>query len=169
MARDLARLMAPILPMTADEVWESIPGQEGQSVHLTLFPAVDGSIEDRKLWSALLEARATVMKALEEARAAKKIASSLEARVEVAAPSAVLAPLREYQAQGRVFPGNLANLFIVSDVTLADHDGPLTVRVERARGAKCERCWTYSENVGKLPAHPAVCERCAAVLEGLGR
>src|SRR5882672_7071861 len=55
MARDLARLMAPILPMTADEVWESIPGQEGESVHLALFPDVDGSIEDRKLWSALLE------------------------------------------------------------------------------------------------------------------
>ncbi len=168
-ARDLARLMAPILPMTADEVWESIPGQEGESVHLALFPDVDGSVEDRKPWSALLEARAVAMKALEEARAAKRIASSLEARVEVAAPSAVLEPLREYQAQGRVFPGNLANLFIVSDVTLTDGEGPLTVRVERARGAKCERCWTYSENVGKLPAHPAVCERCAAVLEGLGR
>ncbi|HET6898026.1 MAG TPA: isoleucine--tRNA ligase [Vicinamibacteria bacterium] len=169
MARDLARLMAPILPMTADEVWQSIPGAEVESVHLALFPDVDGSIEDRKLWSALLEARAAVTKALEEARAAKKIASSLEARVEVAAPSALLEPLREYQAQGRVFPGNLANLFIVSDVTLTDAEGALSVRVERARGAKCERCWTYSENVGKLPAHPAVCERCSAVLEGLGR
>jgi isoleucyl-tRNA synthetase len=169
MARDLARLMAPILPMTADEVWQSIPGQEGQPVHLALFPDVDGSIEDRKLWSALREARAVVTKALEEARAAKKIASSLEARVEVAAPSAVLEPLREYQAQGRVFPGNLANLFIVSEVTLTDAEGAMAVRVERARGAKCERCWTYSENVGKLPAHPAVCERCSAVLQGLGR
>jgi isoleucyl-tRNA synthetase len=54
-------------------------------------------------------------------------------------------------------------------VTLTDREGQLAVSVERARGAKCERCWTYSENVGKLPAHPAVCERCAAVLEGLGR
>jgi isoleucyl-tRNA synthetase len=68
MARDLARLMAPILPMTADEVWESIPGQEGESVHLALFPSVEGSIEDRKSWGALLEARVTAMKALEEAR-----------------------------------------------------------------------------------------------------
>jgi isoleucyl-tRNA synthetase len=169
MARDIARLMAPILPMTADEVWEAIPGQEGESVHLTLFPAVDGPADERKGWSEMLEARTVVMKALEEARAAKRIASSLEARVELAAPSATLAPLREYQTLGRTFPGNLANLFIVSEVTLSDADGPMTVRVERARGNKCERCWTYSENVGKLPAHPAVCERCAAVLEGLGR
>jgi isoleucyl-tRNA synthetase len=169
MAGDLARLMAPILPMTADEVWEAIPGQEGESVHLALFPAVDGPADERKGWPALLDARAAVTKALEEARAAKRIASSLEARVEVAAPPAVLAPLREYEKQGRSFPGNLASLFIVSGVTLTDSDGPLTVRVERARGAKCERCWTYSENVGKLPVHPAVCERCAEVLEGLGR
>ena len=169
MARDLARLMAPILPMTADEVWESIPGQEGESVHLTLFPAAPGPADERKNWAAMLEARTVVMKALEEARAAKRIASSLEARVEVAAPAATLERLREYQALGRAFPGNLANLFIVSEVTLSDVDGPMTVSVERARGRKCERCWTYSENVGKLPAHPAVCERCAAVLEGLGR
>jgi isoleucyl-tRNA synthetase len=169
MAGDIARLMAPILPMTADEVWEAIPGVEDGSVHLALFPSLDGPADAPHGWSALLEARAAVTKALEEARAAKLIASSLEARVEVSAPAAVLAPLRAYQAQGRVFPGNLANLFIVSDVTLADSEGPLTVRVDRARGAKCERCWTYSENVGRLPAHLAVCERCAAVLEGLGR
>jgi isoleucyl-tRNA synthetase len=37
--------------------------------------------------------------------------------------------------------------------------------VTRAPGAKCERCWTFSEKVGHLPIHPAVCERCAAVLE----
>jgi isoleucyl-tRNA synthetase len=138
-------------------------------VHLALFPRADGPTQEWKGWPGLLEVRAAVTKALEEARAAKRIASSLEARLEIAAPAAVLAPLREHEATGRVFPGNLANLFIVSGVALLDADGPLTVRVERARGAKCERCWTYSENVGRLPAHPAVCERCAAVLEGLGR
>jgi isoleucyl-tRNA synthetase len=65
-----------------------------------------------------------------------------------------------------VFPGNLANLFIVSSVALQEGEGPLAVAVERAPGSKCERCWTYSENVGRLAVHPAVCERCAAVLEG---
>ena len=166
-ALDLARLMAPILPMTADEVWAAIPGHGGDSVHLAVFPRVDGPAEERKGWGALLEARAAVTKALEDARAARLIASSLEARVEVAAPAAALAPLRAYEAQGRVFPGNLANLFIVSGVSLAEADGPMAVRVERARGSKCERCWTFSENVGRLSAHPGVCERCAAVLEEL--
>jgi isoleucyl-tRNA synthetase len=63
-----------------------------------------------------------------------------------------------------VFPGNLANLFIVSEVRLEDADGPLEVRVEHAAGRKCERCWTWSARVGTLPAHPGVCERCNEVL-----
>jgi isoleucyl-tRNA synthetase len=115
-------------------------------------------------WSELLEARAAVTKALEEVRAAKRIASSLEARVELRGPAAVLAPLRRHDGQSSVFPGNLANLFIVSKVSLSEAD-VLSVAVDRAPGTKCERCWTYSENVGRQAAHPGVCERCAPVLE----
>jgi len=168
-AEDITVLMAPVLPFTADEVWPLLPGRQGESVHRQRFPEVqpaEASVLER--WSVLLEARETVLKALEEARAAKQIAASLEARVILRGPAAVLSPLRTHEAASTVFPGNLANLFIVSRVDLAEADGTsaLTVTVERAPGSKCERCWTYSENVGRLAAHPAVCERCAAVLEG---
>jgi isoleucyl-tRNA synthetase len=166
-ASDLTRLLAPVLPLTADEVWGLVPGTHG-SVHLAVFPEPEAPDEGvLKRWDALLEVRAAVMKALEEARAARLIASGLEAQVTLRGPAAVLAPLREHEAASRVFPGNLANLFIVSKVALAEAEGPLAVAVERAGGSKCERCWTYSEKVGKLPVHPGVCERCAAVLEGL--
>ena len=37
--------------------------------------------------------------------------------------------------------------------------------VEHAAGAKCERCWTWSEKRRPLAAHPGVCERCAQVLD----
>jgi len=163
---DLARLMAPVLPFTADEVWPLVPGPRAESVHAAFFPAEEGA-DDLVLarWSALLDVRAAVTKALEEARAAKRIASSLEAQVEVKAPAAVLAPLRAHEEKSTVFPGNLANLFIVSAVRLVEADGPLSVAVERAAGGKCERCWTYSANVGRLAAHAGVCERCAGVLE----
>jgi isoleucyl-tRNA synthetase len=164
-ARDLALLLAPVLPFTTDEIWPLIPGAQG-SVHVAVFPEVEAAEEavvDR--WAALLEARAVVTKALEEARAGKQIAASLEARVEVRGPAAALAPLRAHEEESTVFPGNLANLFIVSKVDLAEAEGPLAVKVGPAPGRKCERCWTYSENVGRLPVHPAVCERCAAVLE----
>ena len=114
-------------------------------------------------WAELLDVRSAVTKALEEARNAKLCAASLEARVTVKAGAATLLALRRHEEKGRVFPGNLANLFIVSRVDLAEGEG-LAVEVGRAAGSKCERCWTYSENVGRLSVHPGVCERCAAVL-----
>jgi isoleucyl-tRNA synthetase len=134
-------------------------------VHLSIFPEPKepGPTGD---WPVLLDVRSVVTKALEEERAAKRIAGSLEARVVVRAPADVLARLRRHEEQSTVFPGNLANLFIVSQVTLAESDGPVTVEVARASGSRCERCWTYSENVGRLEIHPGVCERCAAVLAG---
>ncbi len=166
MAGDLARLMAPVLPFTADEVWPLVPGTTEPTVHVTVFP--DAEPADEALlgrWQQLLDVRAAVTKALEEARAAKQIAASLEAAVLVRAPQATLARLREHEAASTVFPGNLANLFIVSKVELLQSDA-LSVDVARAAGAKCERCWTYSANVGRASVHPGVCERCAAVLEG---
>jgi len=166
-ASDLTRLLAPVLPVTADEVWGLIPGAS-DSVHLAVFPEPEAADEAvLRRWEALLAVRAAVMKALEESRAARTIASGLEAQVGIRAPAAFLAPLRDHEAASGVFPGNLANLFIVSKVALAEADSPLTVTVERAGGGKCERCWTYSEKVGKLPVHPGVCERCGAILEGL--
>jgi isoleucyl-tRNA synthetase len=166
-ARDLALLLAPVLPFTTDEVWPLVPGHQG-SVHTGLFPkaeAVDQELLAR--WQGLLETRAVVTKALEESRTAKEIAASLEARVEVRGPAAAITPLRAHQSASTVFPGNAANLFIVSEAVLIEGEGPLSVRVEKARGAKCERCWTYSPKVGQLAAHPGVCERCAPVLEAL--
>ena len=165
MALDLAALMAPVLPFTSEEVWALIPGHPTESVHVAIFPEPKdpGPTGD---WPDLLEVRSIVTKSLEEERAAKRIAGSLEARVVVHAPSAVLAMLRRHEEQSTVFPGNLANLFIVSRVTLAESDGPVTAEVFRADGSRCERCWTYSENVGRLGIHSGVCERCAAVLAG---
>jgi isoleucyl-tRNA synthetase len=166
-AQDLTLLFAPVLCYTADEVWPLIPASAG-SVHAGLFPeaeAADASVLAH--WQPLLEARAVATKALEEARAQKQIAASLEAQLELRGSTEQLEPLRRYEALSRAFPGNLANLFIVSRVVLAEAPGPLTVAVARAPGRKCERCWTFSENVGALAAHPAVCERCAPVLEAM--
>jgi isoleucyl-tRNA synthetase len=164
---DVTRLMAPVLPFTADEVWGLVPGRAGETVHTASFPApepVDEALV--QLWQGtLVTARDLVLKKLEEARASKTIASGLEARVKLTGSAEALAPLRRYEEKSTVFPGNLANLFIVSGVTLAETSGPLAATVERAAGVKCERCWTYSEKVGQLQVHSGVCERCAAVLE----
>ena len=164
-ARDLCLLLAPVLPFTTDEAFTLLPGGGAGAVHLALFPgreAVDEALLAR--WAALLDVRAEVNKALEDARASKLLAASLEAAVTLRGPARALEPLRAFDATGTVFPGNLANLFIVSAVSLEEAEGPLSVAVARAPGAKCERCWTWSPGVGSQPVHPGVCERCAEVL-----
>jgi isoleucyl-tRNA synthetase len=169
-ADDLCRLMAPVLPFTADEVWACLPGDRDPSVHLSRFPETTPPIQaTADYWPALREVRELVLRSLEEDRAAKRIGTSLEARVVLVAPRTSLAPLKQYEGENPGFPTNLANLFIVSKVELREQeDAPgLTVEITRAEGNKCERCWTYSKNVGRQGVHPGVCERCAAVLEGL--
>jgi isoleucyl-tRNA synthetase len=166
-ARDLCLLLAPVLPFTTDEAFGMLPPSGGGcgSVHLALFPAAEPA-DDALLsrWASLLDVRAEVNKVLEEARAAKHLAASLEAAVVIRGHEAALVPLRAFDGLSSVFPGNLANLFIVSRVTLEAGEAPLSISVAHAPGAKCERCWTWSEKVGTLAAHPGVCERCAEVL-----
>ncbi len=164
-AGDLCLLLAPVLPFTADEAYSLLPGATPGAVHVALFPNREDADEDTLArWASLLDARNEVNKVLEDARSRKEVAASLEARVTLRGPAQALAPLRSFAARGRVFPGNLENLFIVSAVALEEADGALAARVVHAPGRKCERCWTWSEKVGTLAVHPGVCERCAEVL-----
>jgi isoleucyl-tRNA synthetase len=166
-AVDLARLIAPVLPFTADESWPFLRAEDA-NVHLGLFPTAEPADEALlSRWSALLDTRAAVLKALEPMRAAKTIASGLEADVVVHAPAPILATLRAYEQPSARTPGNLANLFIVSGVRLETGD-TLSVTAAPAAGKKCDRCWTYSTEVGGQSVHPGVCARCAAVLEAMG-
>jgi isoleucyl-tRNA synthetase len=163
--QDLALLVAPILPFTAEEVWAEVPGRK-DSVHVALFPKEEApDAEVLASFGRLLDARLLVTKSLEELRASK--ASSLEARVVLRGSDEALEPLKRYDAAGPSFPGNLASLFITSAVTLAPGPGALEVEVARAEGKKCERCWNLSSRVGTFPIHPDVCERCASVLGAL--
>ena len=131
-AKDLATLLSPVLTFTTDEVYPLIPGCHG-SVHEALFPEAekaDPAVLDG--FAPLLEARALVTKALEDARAQKLCASSLEAAVTVRGTKEALAPLRAHEQIQSPFPGNLANLFIVSKVTLEEGAGAPTLRCSPA-------------------------------------
>jgi isoleucyl-tRNA synthetase len=173
-ASALARLLAPILVFTTDEVWKYLPRESGApaEVHLSLFPhrdeclrLPDETLESR--WSHLLEVRDAVLKSLERARGAKEINSGLEARVELSADGELAPLLRDYAAW-------LPALFIVSQVELANGNSPaaagsetprrLGVTIHRAQGKKCERCWNYSVRVGESADYPTICERCVAAL-----
>jgi isoleucyl-tRNA synthetase len=169
----LVRLMAPILSFTAEEIWAHLPagGRTRSSIHLAEFPdppewwELPGDRVTR--WDRLFDARAHVARALEKARAAKVIGSSLEALVTLYAD----VPLRDELRRG---VQNLPALFIVSDVAIQSFaDRPaaaealtpqLAALVTRAPGTKCARCWIYRADVGRNPDRPDVCGRCARVL-----
>jgi len=172
-ASALVRLIAPLVAFTAEEVWKHMPKVQGdpESVHMAFFPAADGLEkafdEPRsKDWERLLALREEVLKSLEQARVAKTISSALEARVTLTANDDLAALMTKYASI-------LPSLFIVSQVELATtpEGGPdgLHVQVERARGAKCERCWNYSTHVGENADYPTFCERCVAALAEIER
>ena len=50
----------------------------------------------------------------------------------------------------------------------AGMDG-LQIKIDRALGTKCERCWNYSTHVGENADYPTVCERCVAALTEIER
>lgn len=166
----LVGLMAPILSFTAEEIWGFMPAdpKRAPSVLLSDFPAVDPALRDPGLaadWETLLAVRSAVTKTLEPLRGAGEIGQSLAADVRIAATGQIADLLASRR-------GMLAEIFIVSRVTLAPEgslDGPLlapgvTVVAQRAAGERCPRCWNYRDDVGRNPAVPAMCGRCAGVL-----
>ena len=165
----LARMLATILAFTADEIWENLPADEREprppSVHLAQMPAAGNADNSEWLtsWAHLFGYRDIVLGKLEEARIAKAIGSSLEARVEISAGSGAYDKLKRHA-------DDLRYIFIVSEVTLAEPNvemaaDEIAVTVARAHGEKCERCWNYSTRVGESSKYPTVCERCVAALE----
>jgi isoleucyl-tRNA synthetase len=165
--------MAPLLPFTAEEIWEHMPAHSDKapSVHLTLLPEVNSQWKDANLakkWQTILNVRAEATKALEEARTAKKIGHPLDAAVTISVKEDLYNLLEPYA-------DDLRFIFIVSSVSLLKDkklDGSfesekmegLSIKIEVARGEKCERCWIHEMSVGSDSEHPTICERCQKAL-----
>ncbi len=157
----LARLLAPVLSVTMDELWRLLPGEREESVHMALFPRDLDQWKDAPLlerWSKLVDVRDRVNLQLEEKRKDKTITANLSARV-VLAPDAETRPLLE---QYREF---LPALFGVSEVDLKPSSPEaLKPSVEKAGGTKCERCWRYVAEVSSEPDRAGLCSRCVEAL-----
>jgi isoleucyl-tRNA synthetase len=153
----LARLLAPVLSVTMDELWRILPGPREESVHMALFPRdleqwKDDALLDR--WSKLSAVRDQVNLKLEEKRKDKTIAANLSARVRVGADGPHATVLQQYA-------DFLPTLFGVSDVELTSGSD---VTVERAAGQKCERCWRYVPTVSSEQDRAGLCPRCVEAL-----
>lgn len=162
---DFTKLLAPILCFTSQEIWSYVPKMPGMKDYVVFeqMPEAKPAAgeEFTAKWDRIMAIRDDVKKVLEQARADKKIGSSLEAALTLYCNEDVYAFLNAIPMD------ELADLFIVSQVNLEQGEGGvkgivegLGVQAEHAAGAKCLRCWKYEAAVGEN----GLCPRCAKVL-----
>jgi len=170
----MARLLAPILTFSAEEIWAHLPQYEGkaESVHMAQFPEPNETYMNKELgqkWQNLVNLKGEVSKAIEIARQKKIVGHSLDSRVELFVPDSLKKIIADYEQ-------DMKALLIVSDIAILDEDSiaepyestefaGLKIGVSKAPGQKCERCWNYSSTVGANADHPTICERCLGNLE----
>jgi isoleucyl-tRNA synthetase len=183
----LVRMLAPLIPFTADEVYLRMPGRTADSVHLLTLPEAQPQLTDAAFearWELFLELRGQALKLLEHMRQGGTIGAPLEARIDIGTDGGNWTEtLRSSQAL-------LKELLIVSEIGIlsdaevteikARAEGAQEFRTDgqfgrittsppgvflgqRAAGTKCQRCWCYYHDAG----HPDLCERCRAVVRTL--
>jgi isoleucyl-tRNA synthetase len=166
--------MAPVLPFTAEEVWFYMPSvkDKEESINLALLPKVDDTCKNATLagrWNRILEVRGEVTKSLEAARAQKLIGHSLDASVSISAGGELYDLLHPYREE-------LRSIMIVSSVSLLKEEKlagafesetfkGLKIRIEKAAGEKCDRCWVHDVSVGSNTEHATICNRCLAAFK----
>ena len=176
----MAKLFAPILAFTCDEIWQAMPHLDSDDKRNVLLnqmvqPYTEYDLGDMISWASLRLLRDGVNAALEKARADKKIGKALEAHVTLVCDEQGKGNLESIRAH---FEEMWADLFIVSDVEVSDDaalyaegsDTPIAgvrVIVTEAKGTKCLRCWKHHTLVGANEQFPELCPRCAAVVAKL--
>jgi isoleucyl-tRNA synthetase len=164
-AQGLLRAMAPFLSFTAEEAWKIFqPGSDTIFAETYYrYPDVPGAEAMLAKWSLLRTVRGNVTKALEEARVANQIGSSLQAEVRICASGAAYDALASLN-------DDLKFVLITSaaEVVKVDSEADEGVEVVASKYLKCERCWHYRAEVGAHPEHPTLCGRCVSNLFGEG-
>lgn len=168
----LVRIISPVLSFTAEEIWERIPAslKDEESVHLASWIDPNPAYKNEELakkWEKIAHLRKEVNKKIEAQRQEGLIGHSLDARVLLNITNDDYSFLKDYTED------EVSDLFIVSQTKFVDDElenseiEGISIGVTKALGKKCERCWKYSEEVGKDERYPDVDPRCAKVLAEL--
>jgi len=177
-AEALVRWLAPMLSFTAEEIWQHLPGERGESVLFETWydglAATQGSPEQRRWWGDLLAIRESASRVLEGMRKAEQIGAALEAKLAIHADEATLARYAPAAEELRFF-------FITSEARLSPLAGKpadaVQVGLDGAEAwvsatvssaIKCVRCWHRRDDVGSHPEHPELCSRCVSNVGGPG-
>ncbi len=172
--------MAPVLSFTAEEAWKYLSGEEDSSVFFQGIPSLpDNSLSDQevKYWDSIWRIRGEITKALEFARREKRIGLALDAKVLLVLPEDTGLELNDELKETLKLVTIVSQFEIVDGFTKEQEEEGniwhsqevpgLACLVISAAGTKCERCWTWSEDIGQDDRFPDVCPRCARVLREL--
>lgn len=158
----LVVMLTPLVCFTAEEIWNFMPHKNNEnfeSVMLAKWPEENSKYDNKELeekWKKIVALKEEVAKKLEEARAEKIIGHSLNAKVILSAEGDEYTFLKNIEKE-------LITVFIVSDLEIKE--GAKDIKIEMAKGEKCERCWMYSETVGQDKENPGICHRCSENLK----
>lgn len=193
--RSLQAAIAPVMPHMAEDCFQATPFKAGsaESVFQLGWPQPSPEwaslpASERAFWESVLLLRGEVNKVIEAARVDKVVGANLDAKVLLHVSEGPFRQrLAEFADRAAEADGvdELRYLFLVSEVELVgsaeaakgaaysggaavEGAGEVTVGVQRAPGAKCDRCWNFSQLVGRDKAHPLLCQRCVPVVVGLG-
>ena len=173
----LVRWLAPITSFTADEIWQAIPGQRGESVFLEtwyqgLQPMSQDAAINHDTWNRIMAVRAIVSKELEQLRGQGAIGSSLNAEVSLYGDDNYFAELGKLGNELRfVLITSEAHIIQLAhapaDAVSTELDG-LKLKVTVSEHTKCVRCWHQRPDVGHHAEHPELCGRCVDNVAGEG-
>lgn len=169
--KTLVTLIAPILSFTAEEIW--IFANNQGSIHNQKYYAPHERFHNEEIakkMEDLVDVKKDVLKALEIKRKQKEIGTSVEARIDIFVKSERLRiMLRELGEEARRF-------FQVSSMSVKEskEEGMeeyeiAAIKVMKASGTKCVRCWNFTDDVGIHEKHPQLCGRCAKIVEAIQR
>ncbi|MFP8966640.1 isoleucine--tRNA ligase [Pokkaliibacter sp. CJK22405] len=176
-AEALVRWVAPILSFTAEEIWQLMPGQRGESVHLEswyqgLFRLSEQDTITPAQWELILEAKQAVNKELENARNQGLIKNGLSAEVALFCEGDLLQALSVLGSELRFVTltseASVAELASAPAEAVQSELKGLKVEVHASEYAKCGRCWHHRPDVGQHAGHDDLCGRCVENVDGQG-
>ena len=177
LVQQLAKVIAPILSFTADEIWQNIPGQRAESVFLSEFTEGDLDIPESQqlpdsFWQQLMDVKSAVNKELENQRAQKIVGSGLGAEVTLYCSDELAAKLGQLGEELRfaliVSAVQIAPIDAAGEAVVDTELSGLKLSIKPSQYEKCERCWHHSESVGSNSKHQTLCARCVSNIEEAG-
>lgn len=167
------RLIAPLVPHTADEAWSYAYQKSDFSdepIALTDWPKVNPAWKHPETAADIRTLRTFLSEklndGLEELRQKKTIGQSLDACATIAGS------LRDPEfVRLKRYENDLPELFILSEVKLIEDPDlhEMKVTLEHAAGVRCPRCWRWVPELVETDAWGAVSPRCSDALNQISQ